>query len=100
MARRSVNVGISQVTTVIFGADSGTLRAKIIYADTPHAFAAVTVNSATDPDTSLDSSDDDTAFLPEDNDSVNFTESAPSGPWEVRLQAINGPVVVQLTDDS
>lgn len=100
MARRLRKVGNEEVITVTFGADSGTLRLKIVQATQKDVMVAATVNTAADPDLKLTSDDDGTFFIPEDQNGLSFTESAPSGAWEVRLQAIGGKAVVQLTDDS
>ncbi len=100
MARRLRRVGHNEVITVTFGADSGELRIKTVQTIQENVMVAVTVNSATDPDLSLNSDDDDTFFVPEDMNGLAFTESAPSGPWEVRLQSKGGSAIVQLTDDS
>ena len=100
MARRLRKVGHNEVITVTFGADSGTLRIKTVQTTQDNVMVAVTVNAAVDPDLSLNSDDDDTFFVPEDQNGLSFTESAPSGAWEVRLQSKGGTAVVQLTDDS
>ena len=100
MASRRSEVKHNEVVTVTFGDDSGTLRLKIVQTITKDVAVACTVNSATDPDTDKDSTDDNTFWIPEDQAALEFTESAPSGPWEVRLQAVGGKAIVQLTDDS
>ena len=100
MASRRREVKHNEIITVTFGADSGTLRIKLVQAITEDVMVAFTVNTATDPDTARDSDNDDTFFLPEDQAAMEFTESAPSGPWEVRMQSVGGRAIVQLTDDS
>jgi len=100
MARVSREVKHNEVITVNFGADSGTLRVKTVQTIQKDVMVAITVNAGADPDTQPDSDDSNTFFLPEDQIALEFTESAPSGPWEVRMQAVGGKAVVQLTDDS
>lgn len=83
------------VITVTFGDDSNTLRVVNLN----RSLVAVTVNSATDPQANQEDSDDDNTFmLSVDGFPSEFTESAPSGPWEIRMRCFEGVARVEIEE--
>lgn len=98
MARIQRALKLDEVTTVIFGDQTGILRLKVVQGFRNEVMVAVTVNTGTDPDLNFNSDDPDTFFIPEGHDTLIFEGT--TGTWEVRMQPLMGPCLVQLTDDS
>lgn len=110
MARRSVeltraNDASNPLVVDPFGDDSNSLRItqRPVMSDAGtqpvNGRVAVTVNSATTPDPAKTSEDDDTHWLDANGRSSVFEETAPSGPWDVRLVLVDGDgAVVELEE--
>ena len=98
MARRSrLVLPNREPLSLVFGDSSTPLRIRIIRAEDG---AYLFVRNGADPDEAANSDDDDTIMIPEISGEVQVIDPAGTGPWDLRLVADGGAMIVQFTDDS